>query len=53
MHSDDKVREWLATVVLPDCDASVIERETFIVALLAFDGSWVDQLHVDPQWTGN
>jgi GNAT superfamily N-acetyltransferase len=53
VHSDDEVRDWFATVVLPNREAWVIERENHIVALLVLDGTWVDQLYVDPEWTGN
>ena len=51
VHSDDEVREWFATVVLPTRETWVIEDDA-VVALLVMDGNWVDQLYVDPAYLG-
>jgi len=51
VHSDDEVREWFATVVLPTRETWVIEDDG-VVALLVMDGAWVDQLYVDPAYLG-
>ena len=53
VHTDDEAREWIAHVVIP-------ERETWIaessprtpIGLLVLDGEWIDQLYVDPGFTG-
>lgn len=53
IHDDDDVREHFATVVLPDQEVWVIDREgSGIVALMALSGRSVEDLHVDPAWTG-
>jgi GNAT superfamily N-acetyltransferase len=52
VHPDEVVRDWFASVVLPDREVWVIERDGEIAALLVLDGPWVDQLYVDPRWTG-
>lgn len=52
VHSDDEVREWFATVVLPTRETWVIEDEGGVVALLVMEGDRVDQLYVDPAYLG-
>jgi GNAT superfamily N-acetyltransferase len=52
VHSDDEVREWFATVVMPDREVWIITRDDIPAALLVLDGGWIDQLYVDPRWTG-
>ena len=52
MHSDVKPAGWFASVVVPDRELWVITQDDLPVALLVLDDGWVDQLHVDPQWTG-
>ncbi len=52
MHSDDDVRRYFTTVVLPNREVWVVEMRQRIVALLVLENDWVDQLYVDPEWTG-
>ena len=52
VHSDDEVREWFATVVLPERQTWVIDGEEGVVALLVIEDDWVDQLYVDPAHCG-
>jgi GNAT superfamily N-acetyltransferase len=52
VHSDDEVREWFASVVLPRQELWVIEADGGLVALLVLDNGWLAQLCVDPEWTG-
>ncbi len=52
VHSDDDVREWFATVVLPEREAWVVDVGGDVVAMLVLEGDWLDQLYVDPDWTG-
>jgi GNAT superfamily N-acetyltransferase len=51
VHSDDDVRAYF-TVVLATREVWVVESEDQVVALLVLDGDWIDQLYVDPEWTG-
>jgi GNAT superfamily N-acetyltransferase len=51
VHSDDEVREWFASVVLPRRDLWVIEVDEGLVALVVLDAGWIAQLYVDPEWT--
>jgi GNAT superfamily N-acetyltransferase len=54
VHTDAEVREWFATRVMRECETwlAVAGDPASIVALLVLDGGWVDQLHVEPAWTG-
>ena len=52
VHSDDEVREWFASVVLPSGQLWVIEADEGLVAMLVLDNGWLAQLYVDPEWTG-
>jgi GNAT superfamily N-acetyltransferase len=53
IHTDEQVEAWLSKVVL-------VERETWvtdgddgvIVAVLVLEPGWIDQLYVDPDFTG-
>ena len=52
MHTDDEVREWFATVVLPSRAVWVVDADTRLAAILVTEPGWIDQLHVDPDFTG-
>ncbi len=52
MHTDDEVREWFASVLVSDRELWVIAPGDHPVALLVLEGDWINQLYVDPPWTG-
>lgn len=53
VHTDDEVREWISSMVIPMQDTWVAETEDRkIVAMMALDNGWVDQLYVKPEWNG-
>jgi GNAT superfamily N-acetyltransferase len=52
VHSEDEVREWFASVVVPRRELWVIEVDKGLVALMVIDNAWLTQLYVDPEWTG-
>ena len=52
VHSDEDVRSWFATVVLPTREVWVADVDDEVVAMLVLEDDWVDQLYVDPDWTG-
>jgi GNAT superfamily N-acetyltransferase len=52
VHTDDEVRIWIAEVVLPAEATWVIEHAGRAVAMLVLDAGLVDQLYVDPDYTG-
>jgi GNAT superfamily N-acetyltransferase len=53
VHSDDEIREWIKAVVIPDREVWLAESdEGQALAMLVLDGNWIDQLYVDPIWTG-
>lgn len=53
VHSDDEVRAWIATVVIPEREVWLTEdADGRPLAVLVLDGGWVDQLYVEPALTG-
>ncbi len=52
VHDDDDVRAWFDDVVLPKGDTWVVDSQAGIVGLLVLDDAWVDQLYIDPSWSG-
>jgi GNAT superfamily N-acetyltransferase len=52
VHTDEEVLVWIRDVVLPDREVWVAENDDAIVALLVLEHDWLDQLYVDPSWTG-
>ena len=57
VHTDDDVREWFETVVLPERDVWVVAGEEGgagedVIAVMVLEPGWVDQLYVDPSATG-
>lgn len=53
VHSDDEVRSWFSTVVVPEREAWVADDNGLLVALLVLEGDWVDQPYVDPTRTNS
>jgi len=51
VHDDDDVRAYFS-VVLSTREVWVIEMDDRLVAMLVLDNDEVDQLYVDPEWTG-
>jgi GNAT superfamily N-acetyltransferase len=53
VHSDDDVREWFASHVVDEAELWLAEDATGkLAAVLVLEGSWVDQLYVEPTMTG-
>jgi GNAT superfamily N-acetyltransferase len=52
VHTDDEVRDWFASVLVSDREVWVMAPGECPVALLVLDGEWINQLYVDPSWTG-
>jgi GNAT superfamily N-acetyltransferase len=50
VHSDDEVRHWFASVVVPTMETWLAEADGLAVAVLVLDGDEVEQLYVDPGW---
>lgn len=51
-HSDDEVRQWFRTVLVPREQTWVAEHAGRIVGVMVLDGSRVDQLYLEPRWCG-
>ena len=51
--TDDSVRSWLVDVVMRGDEVWVAETEDkVLVAMMLLEGEWIEQLYVDPAWTG-
>jgi GNAT superfamily N-acetyltransferase len=51
-HTDDEVLTWFQDIVLPNREVWIALTEAAVIAVLVLDRDWVDQLYVDPAWTG-
>jgi GNAT superfamily N-acetyltransferase len=51
IHDEGDVRAWLAEIVHSRRDLWVIAGPE-ILAMMLLDSHWLDQLYVDPSWTG-
>lgn len=53
VHSDVEVRQWIRAVVIPEREVWLMEdTDSRPLAVLVLDEDWVDQLYVDPAFTG-
>jgi GNAT superfamily N-acetyltransferase len=53
VHSDDEVRGWFASHVVPDTELWMAEdRAGGLVGMLVLEGEWLEQLYVEPTLTG-
>ena len=53
VHPDAEAREWISTVVIPEREVWLMEdADCRPLAVLILDGTWVDQLYVEPTCTG-
>ena len=52
VHTDDEAREWFAYVIASEREVWIIPDDDRPAALLVLDDRWIDQLYVDPKWTG-
>jgi GNAT superfamily N-acetyltransferase len=53
VHSDGDVRDHFERVVLPEQEVWVAEADGVVVALLAMEGDWIEQMYVDPGCWGD
>ena len=51
-HSDAEVRGYLTEVAIPVRETWLAEVSGGVVAVMVLDGVWLNQLYVDPTWTG-
>ena len=53
VHSDDEVDAWFAGFVMREREVWVAETdERTLVGVMVLDDRWVDQLYLEPGWTG-
>ena len=52
VHDPEDVLTWFTSEVIPRGGTWVVDQGDRLVALLVLEGTWVDQLYVDPGETG-
>jgi GNAT superfamily N-acetyltransferase len=53
VHSDAETREWIRIVVIPEREVWLVEdADSRPLGVLVLDEDWVDQLYVEPGFTG-
>jgi GNAT superfamily N-acetyltransferase len=53
VHSDAEIRQWISAVVVPEREVWLVEDAgSRPLGVLVLDDDWVDQLYVDPAFTG-
>jgi GNAT superfamily N-acetyltransferase len=53
VHTEDEVRAYFCDVVLPTEEVWVAAKGGAVIALLALEDEWIDQLYVDPDFVGD
>ncbi len=51
-HSDDEVRDWIRTVIIPGGTTWVAVAADTVVGLMVAHDGWIDQLYLEPTWRG-
>ncbi len=52
VHTPDEDLAFIIGTVLPRQRVTVVEAGEGIVGFIAIQGEWVEQLYIDPAWTG-
>ena len=53
IHSDAEIEEWVAVEVIAHREVwAAVDTEDWALAVMVLDDGWIDQLYVDPAWTG-
>lgn len=52
VHTEAEVRSWVRDVLLPHREVWLVEARSDVVAMLALDEVWLDQLYVLPGYGG-
>ena len=52
IHTPDEDLAFISDIVLPRQQVTAAEADNAIVGFIAVSGEWVEQLYLDPAWTG-
>lgn len=52
LHTPEEDRDFIRDRVLPGQQVTVVEANGRIVGFVAVEGEWIEQLYLDPAWTG-
>ncbi|MEX4005902.1 GNAT family N-acetyltransferase [Neoaquamicrobium sediminum] len=53
LHTPDEDLAFISGRVLPNQTVTVAEAKGRIVGFIAVEGEWIEQLYLDPDWTGH
>ncbi len=53
VHSDDEVRQWLQGVLQEQETWLAFADDGTLLGLMVLEADWIEQLYVDPTWTGH
>jgi GNAT superfamily N-acetyltransferase len=52
-HTNEETRSWIARRIIPQTEQWVAESDDgALIGMLVLDNEWVDQLYVEPAFTG-
>ena len=52
VHAEDDAKEHFSEIIRQSADVWVVEADDAIAGVMVLNGNWVDQLYIDPDWTG-
>lgn len=52
VHRDEEVGGWIASNVILLQETWVAETEQGLIGMISLGECWIEQLYVDPEWTG-
>ena len=52
VHTEDDAKEHFSETIRQSADVWVVEADDAIAGVMLLNGNWVDQLYIDPDWTG-
>ncbi|MER6217060.1 GNAT family N-acetyltransferase [Streptomyces sp. NPDC001674] len=51
-HTDDEIRSWFSTVLVPQHETWVATAANTVVGVMVLKGAELKQLYIDPPWRG-
>ena len=52
VHAEDDAKEHFAETIRQSADVWVVEADDAIAGVMVLNDNWIDQLYIDPEWTG-
>jgi len=52
VHTEDDAKKHFANTFRESADVWVVEADDAIAGVMVLNDNWIDQLYIDPEWTG-